>query len=65
MTTLLRLPVVLERTGLSRSAVYDLLVKGEFPEPIKHSERVNVWPDTEIEAWIAKRLAARSANSAS
>lgn len=63
MTTLLRLPVVIERTGLSRSRIYELIAAGEFPEPIKHSERVNVWPDTEVEAWIGKRLAERAARA--
>lgn len=59
MTTLLRLPVVLQKTGLSRSRLYELLGRGEFPAPLKHSERVNVWPDGEVSDWIEQRLAAR------
>lgn len=59
MTTLLRLPVVLHKTGLSRSRLYELLAQGEFPSPLKHSARVNVWPDGEVSDWIEKRLAAR------
>lgn len=59
MTTLLRLPVVIERTGLSRSALYVMLEQGKFPKPVKLGERINAWPDNEIADWIAERIAAR------
>ena len=59
MTTLLRLPVVIERTGLSRSALYVMLEQGKFPKPVKLGERINAWPDDEIAEWIADRRAAR------
>ena len=59
MTTLLRLPAVVQRTGLSRAKIYVLLGENKFPRPVKLGERVNVWPDNEIEDWITARIAER------
>lgn len=61
MTTLLRLPVVKERTGLSRSRIYELLDSGRFPRPVKLSGRINAWPDNEVADWITERIAEREA----
>lgn len=51
--TLLRLPDVMGRTGLSRSAVYAL--EG-FPKPVKLSGRAVAWVQSEVEAWIAETI---------
>lgn len=59
MTILLRLPAVKERTGLSRTKIYELLETGAFPRPVKISERLNAWPDSEIDAWINARISER------
>ena len=59
MTTFLRLPVVIERTGLSRSTIYTLVDTGSFPKPVKLSERAIAWPDHEISAWCEARCADR------
>lgn len=59
MTKLLRLPDVKARTALSRSRIYELLATGDFPKPVKLSKRLNAWPETEIEDWIAARIAER------
>lgn len=58
---LIRLKSVLDRTGLSRSVVYDLMGKGEFPRPAKlySGARANVWPEIEIDRWIEARVAER------
>lgn len=61
MTSLIRLPAVKERTGLSRSRIYELLSEGRFPKPVKLSTRLNAWPENEISAWIAARIADREA----
>ena len=61
MTTLLRLPAVLARTGLSRSRVYELIESGNFPKPVKLSGRINTWPDNEIADWITARISEREA----
>lgn len=55
-TRLLRLPQVREKTGISTTQVYRLVKRGKFPAPFKLSERVTVWNEAEIDAWLAERL---------
>lgn len=54
--TLLRLPAVLERTGLGRSSLYAAIQEGRFPEPIRLSARAVAWPSSEVDAWIQDRI---------
>ena len=61
MATLLRLPDVMARTALSRSALYAAMAQGKFPKPVKIGDRLNAWPDSEIADWIAARIEARAA----
>lgn len=61
MTKLNRLPETLSQTGLSRSKLYELIEQGKFPKPVKLSGRINAWPDSDISAWIAERIAEREA----
>lgn len=59
---LLRLPDVMARTTLTRSAVYNLMASGHFPRPVKiGGGKLNAWPANEIDAWIEARIAAREA----
>ena len=55
---LVRLRTVRERTGLSKSSLYALAQQGEFPRPVKIGTRSSGWIEAEVEAWIAKRVAA-------
>jgi len=50
MSALLRLPSVIERVGLQRTAIYDRISCGLFPAPIKLGPRASVWPAHEVEA---------------
>lgn len=52
---LLRLPVVMERTGLGRDSIYSLARRGEFPKPRKITERASAWLESEIIQWINSR----------
>lgn len=54
--TLLRLPDVKARTGLSRSTIYLKIAQGAFPAPIALGVRSVAWIEAEIDAWIAKRI---------
>ena len=54
--TILRLPEVKARTGLSRSTIYLRIAEGKFPPPINLGERSVGWVESEIDAWIAKRI---------
>jgi prophage regulatory protein len=58
-TIILRLPEVRKRVGLGRSSVYALIQRGEFPRPIRLSQRAVGWCAAEVEQWIAERAAQR------
>ena len=58
-----RLPAVKARTGMSRSEIYRRIALGDFPRPIKLGERASAWPEHEVTAWIASRIAARDART--
>lgn len=51
----LRRQAVQEITGLSRSTIYDLMSRGQFPRPIKLSARAVAWPESVIAEWLASR----------
>ena len=50
--TILRLPAVLDRTGLSRSTLYRKIDQSTFPRQIKISERCAGWRSSAIDAWL-------------
>lgn len=54
---LLRLPGVLTRKGDSRSSTFVQIDNGTFPPPVKLGSRVSAWPEYEVEAIIAVRIA--------
>ena len=54
--TILRLPDVKARTGLSRSSIYLKVSEGMFPTPIALGVRCVGWIESEIDAWIAMRI---------
>jgi len=59
MQTLLRLPLVKARTGLSRSTIYLRVAAGTFPAPIKLGcgARAVGWVEAEIEHWLSQQIA--------
>lgn len=59
MNSFEKLSQVLAKTGLSKSHLYALAQKGEFPKPIKLSERSSAWVESEVQDWIEARIAAR------
>lgn len=56
-TTLIRLPVVKHRTGLSRSSIYKRVREGTFPRPVSLGGRAVAWLEQEVASWIAARVA--------
>lgn len=54
---LLRIRQVCERTGLSRSTVYELVSEHELPKPIQISARTVGWVESEIDSFIRSRIA--------
>ena len=49
---LLRLPEVIDRVGLRRSAIYQRMSEGRFPKSRSLGPKCAVWVEAEIEEWI-------------
>ena len=54
---MLRLPMVLARTGLSKSTLYGLMGEGSFPKPVRLGARAVGWVEAEVNDWIRGRAA--------
>jgi len=57
-TALLRLPLVIERTGFARASIYAAIKRGEFPKAIQLGPRAVAWSSDDIDIWIAARIEA-------
>lgn len=51
----LRRPAVEDLTGLSRSTLYDMMDRNEFPRPVRIGRRAVAWPESKIIEWLAQR----------
>ena len=49
---LLRLPEVIDRVGLRRSAIYQRMSEGRFPKCRSLGPKCSVWVEAEINDWI-------------
>jgi prophage regulatory protein len=58
VTSILRLPSVQKRTGLSRSTIYLRISEGNFPKPISLGGRAVGWIEEEINEWLNQRIKA-------
>lgn len=50
--TILRLPQVTAKTGLSRATIYLKMKSGDFPQSLSLGERAIGWRESEIDDWI-------------
>jgi prophage regulatory protein len=57
---ILRWQAVLDRTGDSSSSQYDRIAKGLFPPGVPIGVRSKGWPEHEVDAIIAARVAGAS-----
>ena len=55
-TKLIRLPAVIERTGYSRSWIYELINQKQFPQPIKIGSRAVGFIESEIEEFLQELI---------
>jgi prophage regulatory protein len=61
---ILRRPQVEQRTGLSRSTLYQYSKDGDFPKPVRLGLRAVGWLESDISDWIAARVkGARQGNA--
>jgi prophage regulatory protein len=54
---LIRIDEVLHISGMSRSALYASIQKGEFPAQVKLSKKSSAWVYSEVLDWIRARAA--------
>jgi len=60
---LIRMKEVIQKTGLSKSSIYDLIARNQLPRPVRLSPaggRSVAFVESQIDAWIAERIAARN-----
>lgn len=58
----IRLKEVIERTGLPRSTIYQLIKSGDFPASIRLSKRTVAWVEGEVDEWIVTKIEATRVN---
>lgn len=54
--TILRRRHVEQRTGLSRSTLYQYMKDGAFPKPVQLGLRAVGWLESDVSQWIAARV---------
>jgi prophage regulatory protein len=54
--TILRLPQVKVRVGLSRSSIYAAIAGGRFPQSIQLGARAVGWLESEVEEWLRQQV---------
>jgi prophage regulatory protein len=59
MDRFIRRRTVEDRTGLSRSTIYQMMQEGRFPKAVRLSARAVAWPEAEINDWLNARLSER------
>lgn len=51
----LRRPAVEALIGLSRTTIYEMMKRGEFPRPVRITGKAVAWPESAISEWQASR----------
>ncbi len=54
----LRMPSVMQMTGLGRSTIYRLMAQQKFPCPVRLGVRAVAWRQSELDVWSQTRPAA-------
>lgn len=61
---LIRRKEVQNRTGLGASSIYAMMKQDKFPKSIILSERRVAWLESDVDTWIAERVASPKATIA-
>lgn len=59
---LIRRKEVQIKIGMGASSIYAEMAKGRFPKPVSLSEKRVAWIESEVDEWIAERIASRNAS---
>jgi prophage regulatory protein len=57
-SNLLRPKQAASKAAISISHLYELVARGNFPKPIKISERITAFIESEVDAWINEKIQA-------
>jgi prophage regulatory protein len=57
---IIRLPQAIQKTGLSRSTIYSLISRGEFPQKIQLSTRSIGFLESEVNDWVTSKVSQRA-----
>ncbi len=60
LQTILRLPAVKFESGYSRSTIYLRIAQGLWPKPVNLGVRMVGWPNSEVTAMNAARIAGKT-----
>ena len=60
-TKLLRIADVSNKTTLAKSTIWLKMSQGKFPKPTKLSDSINVWRESDIDAWIDQHFKSKEA----
>lgn len=60
--TVLRLPDVIKKTGLSRSSIYLRIPSEDFPKPISLGGRAVGWLQQDVDDWVLAKIEASRIN---
>jgi prophage regulatory protein len=53
---MLRLPQLIDATGLGKTTIYELQGRGDFPMRVKITAHSVAWVEEEVQAWLAQRV---------
>ena len=56
MKNLIKLTTVKSMTGLSKSSIYAMMQKGQFPKNVTIGARAVAWIEAEIQNWIEEKI---------
>lgn len=54
--TILRLPQVKAKTGLSKSYIYNQVALGKFPQQVELAPNIVGWVEEEVDGWLRARV---------
>lgn len=55
---LIRLPEVITRVGLKKTAIYSRIREGSFPKPRRLAVNCVAWPESAIDKWVETQIGA-------
>ena len=56
----IKLPEVMNKTGLGRSTIYASMKAGDFPKSIQLNKKNSVWLESEINDWMTDKINKRN-----